>query len=105
MQTEPKYDPADAIFYQRAFDILVNDAGASALDQTSFVLAYTEVEHRATEFRFGGHLGFGGKFWRNNGRFYVSCYREDATPEKTQVIQIVNAKLSALANELHPADY
>ena len=49
------------------------------------------------EFRFQGGLGFGGKFWRNNGRFYVTCYREDETPERLAMIKATNDALAAFS--------
>lgn len=94
-------------FYEKAWDILVEHAGASRdpHDKETFVRAYTQIEHQTIEWRFCGLLGFGGKFWRNrgySGSFYVSCYSEDKTKKLGKLIDKVNALLSALATELKP---
>lgn len=84
--------------YEQCWDILVEHAGAlkNQDDRSTFVRAFLAEEHEATEWRFGGTLGFGGKFWRNDGRLYVACYREDETPKRLAVIETVNAQLAAL---------
>jgi hypothetical protein len=98
------YDYRDRAFFEQAYDLLVrhlnavNDAG----EKKAFVDAYCQREHRATEWRFGGSLGFGGKFWRNAGRFYVSCYPEDATKTRKKNIAKVDAALKTLAETLQP---
>lgn len=85
-----------------AFDVLVEHAGASAGQREEFVAnqTYTVVE----EFRFGGTLGFGGKFYRDvtllpdrtlGEHWRVSCYPEDRTPERQQAIADTNAALMA----------
>lgn len=86
-----------ATIFQKAWDILVEHAGASKDPdaRTSFVHAYTERKFPASEWRFGGHLGFGGKFWRN-GRYYISCYPEDRTKKREAIIEKVNALLTEL---------
>lgn len=78
----------------RIYDILVKDAGAYEPDRSGFV--HRQSNERITEWRFCGSLGFGGKFWNNNGRLYVSCYREDSTPEREAIIEKVNAQLEEL---------
>jgi len=89
----------DEIF-GKAWDILVEHAGASADpdNKANFVLNYTTKgqTYNVTEWRFGGLLGFGGKFWRNDNRYYVSCYPEDKDKKKERVIARVNALLSIL---------
>jgi hypothetical protein len=83
--------------FTRAYDILVDQAGAPGRAETraSFVSHFTT--HRgALEWRFMGSLGFGGKFWRNDGRYYITCYREDETKKRKAVIDKVNRLLDAL---------
>jgi hypothetical protein len=90
-----------------AYDILVRLAGASdhrdARDE--FVYHVAHVYRPATEFRFGGSLGWGGKF-RNNGNCndtpHVTCYREHETPERVAAIVNVNTALAALFGEEPP---
>jgi len=87
----------DAAFYEAAYDVLVQHAGAYPGERSDFVYELTRRDkgYRVEEWRFRGLLGFGGKFWRNR-TFYVSCYREDETPERLQIIETVNAALAAL---------
>lgn len=71
------------------WDILREECGASdsARDFASFDRAWPTC----LEYRFVGHLGFGGKIWRNGGRVYVTCYREDETPEMQEIRDARNA--------------
>jgi hypothetical protein len=47
-----------------------------------------------TEYRIGGKLGFGGKFWNSGGRLYVNAYREDETDDIRALIARVNDRLA-----------
>ena len=78
----------------KIFDILVADAGAQEQDRHSFIHAQCKDEYKCREFRFCGDLGFGGKFWVNNDRLYVSCYPEDMTKKRGDIVEKVNAKLA-----------
>jgi hypothetical protein len=57
-----------------------------------------QTDGYCAEYRFQGDLGFGGKFWRNDGRWYVSAYPEDvkARPERAGIIEATNAALAEL---------
>lgn len=83
--------------FNKAFDILVEHAGAVDGDwqRESFVRSYT-TEPLTTEWRFQGTLGFGGKFWRNGGHYYVTYYPEDRTAEREEAVKKVNALLREL---------
>jgi len=59
-------------------------------------IRFCDKEYRTREYRFIGSLGFGGKFWDNNGRFYVSCYQEDETEPRRQAIEKANSKLAEI---------
>jgi hypothetical protein len=48
------------------------------------------------EYRFGGKLGFGGKFRNCNNRFYVSAYNEDEGSKEAIIIRKVNELLKPL---------
>ncbi|HEY9644245.1 MAG TPA: hypothetical protein V6C57_27370 [Coleofasciculaceae cyanobacterium] len=72
------------------WDILVADAGANESDRDQFLAAQFVG---CVEYRFCGLLGLGGKLWDNCGRVYVTCYSEDMTPEREQIIELVNEKL------------
>ncbi len=84
----------DATISDRVYTILIQETGASPEDRFSFRNWFENQE--GFEYRFQGALGFGGKFWRNNGRFYVTCYRENETPERLAVIEKTNAALAAI---------
>lgn len=104
---EYTYNDADRVFYERVWDVLVAHGGAydGPHEKETFVRSYTQNEYKATEYRFGGDLGFGGKFYRGSGRFYVLCYREDQTPEREQILKTINEKIAELVVELNPSPY
>lgn len=79
----------------RAFDILVSEAGASGRDREQFRRWFADPD--GTEFRFGGHLGFGGKFWKDRRPWRVSCYPEDETPVRQAIVERVNRLLANLS--------
>ncbi len=81
-------------FFEQVYDILVQYAKAQPDNKASFVAYY--MKENGTEWRFCGCLGFGGKFWRNAGKFYVSCYREDETKRTLKVIEKVNREIATL---------
>lgn len=81
------------------YDILIAHAGASDSDMARMQFD-AAASSGITEYRFGGKLGFGGKFWINSGRWYVNCYPEDETPAKRAIIEATNAQLTALKNRL-----
>jgi hypothetical protein len=74
--------------------VLVEECGAAPDDWPSFALAWPRCE----EYRFIGTLGFGGKVWAGlvDGAPFVSCYREDETPERLATIARANERLAAL---------
>lgn len=78
----------------RVYDILVKVCGASEMMREAFVL--TETTEHCHEWRFGGKIGFGGKFWNTNGRLYVNCYNEDETRERKRIVGEANKLLAAL---------
>lgn len=105
------YDDTDRPFFERVYDILVEHASApkDPRDKETFVRAYTQREHRASEYRCCGAFGFGGKFWRNPGGghdgcgFYVSCYPEDRNRKRDAQIAKLNERIAALVQEMRPA--
>lgn len=85
------------------YDVLVQHAGASEEGRDAFVVV--QVNTSPDEFRFGGALGFGGKFWHDRDGWRVSAYAEDARrwPEMRDVIDVTNAALATLrAKETTP---
>jgi hypothetical protein len=91
MAVQMTREQADAVF-----DVLVEHAGASDGWRDDFV--ERQVAGSTDEYRFQGLLGFGGKFWNCNGRWYVSAYPEDVKrrPEMRQAIDATNEALAAL---------
>jgi hypothetical protein len=78
------------------YDILV--AVCHAPDSVSDRLQFRHFwDGGGNEYRFGGSLGFGGKFWRANYvPWSVSCYREDETPKRLEIIARTNEQLAWL---------
>jgi hypothetical protein len=78
------------------YKLLVSLAGADDREDVRerFVSYLTEDEN--PEWRFCGSLGFGGKFHASNSKWWVSCYREDETPERLEVIRKLNKALEVL---------
>lgn len=87
----------DEAIANRIYDVLVEHAGAPEEGRESFVYHHVkEVWPPSTEWRFCGHLGFGGKFWVHHDDYTVTCYREDETPERMVIIENVNSLLKKL---------
>lgn len=86
-------DQANAVY-----DLLVAHAGANDDDRIGFF--FTQTDGYCAEYRFQGLLGFGGKFWNSNNRWYVSCYREDLTPVRQAAIDATNAALARLREQV-----
>ena len=90
----------------KVYDILVAEAGAynSEHERQYFVFAQTKKPEEyneqggCTEFRFGGKLGFGGKFWNTN-RFYVTTYSECEGTIEEKIITKVNELLKPIYEE------
>jgi hypothetical protein len=86
------------------YDILVKHCGASGHSDEKADFAFLETSRVVHEYRFQGALGFGGKFWRTTGvhredpdlRWSVSCYPEDLTPERQEMIDAANTALDEL---------
>lgn len=93
------------------YNILIAFCDANPDMRQSFVLSVTEHE-APHEYRFGGKLGFGGKFRtrveyirvdsevsetftiKQNVFATVDCYPEDSTPELRLLIARVNALIA-----------
>jgi len=76
------------------YNILVKECGASESNRTEFQQYLTDGKDWH-EFRFGGRLGTGGKFY-DNGRWTVGCYKEDDTPDRRGIINKTNLILTDL---------
>lgn len=80
----------------KIYDILVEHAGAIEDERFSFVLSHSIDKNLDLfrEWRFRGKLGPGGKFW--NRKYKISCYPEDETPERLEIIKKVNSLLEEI---------
>lgn len=78
------------------YDILVREAGASNREfhRTNFVVA--AIREDITEYRFGGALGFGGKFFNTHDTWYVSASPEDMSCQVMSMIMTTNWELAKL---------
>lgn len=77
----------------QVYDILIEECGAPVNGRISFVHNHSE-DFR--EYRFQGSLGFGGKLYGDHRKLWVSCYREDETPERLAMIERANKRLEGL---------
>ena len=96
------FDSVPLVEYEghRVYDVLVDLCGAvDDLGNRTQWACFWDKRHDLREYRFIGSLGFGGKFWVNSGRWYVTCYREDETIERLAIIEAANARLAALLEE------
>jgi hypothetical protein len=87
----------DEVFYNQVYDLLVAVGGANSRDRNDFMHSHAH-SRQVNEYRFIGHLGFGGKYWRKTNT--VNCYNEDETPERVALRQELNASLERLARRL-----
>ena len=86
---------------ERIWRVLVEECGCrdDTNNRHSF-MHYLATEHWAGhEWRFQGALGFGGKFHNNRGRWWVSCYPENRTPERDAMIRKANERINELKAE------
>lgn len=95
----------------RVLELLQLHVGALRfeLDRQSFLYLQTGRSGNGesgipTEFRIGGLLGFGGKFWNEAHGFRVSCYREDMGPDTLRILTQTNYDLQDLYREFFPCD-
>lgn len=86
----------------QAYAALVTHAGARPNDDDKGGFVYELTRSKPTdEYRFGGALGFGGKF--RFPRMTVDCYPEDETPERLAMVAACNEALAQLRSEFTSA--
>lgn len=78
----------------KVYDLLVSIGGAYEPDRQSFIYHHCESKHICEEYRFGGKLGFGGKYRSNLNS--VDCYSKDETRARYLIIEELNKKLSEI---------
>ena len=79
---------------QEIWNILCLHAGANPDQEEQFFYCATNPDSPCEEFRFQGHLGFGGKYWLETNT--VTCYPEDVTTETTRILEETNAALKGI---------
>jgi len=87
------------------WDILVAECGLRDDQRNREHFVYNQTHEVVREWRFQGALGFGGKFWRSFGRWYVNNYREDETAERDAMIEKATARLTELKEKYRPAPF
>lgn len=81
-------------FANLVYTVLVIYGGASESMRDNFIYAHTDQKEPCWEYRFGGHFGFGGKYWSD--RNAISYYPEDHTKKLDKLAKDINDKLEAL---------
>lgn len=84
----------DATKLNKIYDLLVLFGGASETYRQSFVYEHLDSEYPCREWRFCGHLGFGGKYWSETNT--VSFYSEDETALHKEIVVKLNTELSKI---------
>lgn len=77
----------------KVYDVLVSIGGATESYRDSFIHHHTPP-NSCDEWRFGGKLGFGGKYRSRYNT--VDCYSEDETTERKNLIKKLNEALSLI---------
>lgn len=78
-------------------DILIETCGVHSSLKEDLTFINDLLEGTCSEYRIGGWLGFGGKFHDRQGRWSVSCYREDEDPLVLYRMAHAQARLNELA--------
>lgn len=79
----------------KVYEILVRECDADPAQSLAFV-QYMTAQHTLAaaqggrEWRFGGRLGYGGKFYLYEHVWRVNCYPEDINPARRQLMFRVN---------------
>lgn len=93
-------------YANKIYDVLVEECSAingwddhPMEERHSFCRYLAEDSYGYHEWRFGGLLGYGGKFKNSGHHWYVDCYSEDETPEHLVMIEKANKRLDVLFEE------
>jgi len=76
----------------KVYDLLVNIGKASENDRENFI--YHHTENGCGEWRFGGALGFGGKYLSRYNK--VTCYEEEENPKRIKLMEKLNTTLATV---------
>jgi hypothetical protein len=84
------------------YDILVEECGAPQSLREMFI-SYITTASGMLEFRYQGHLGFGGKFYASNwARWRTDCYIENKDSVRAAMIDRANRRLFKLWMKHNP---
>ena len=80
----------------KIYDLLIEIGGANPRDsdRADFIHTHCESDYDCSEYRFQGHLGFGGKYWSGSNR--VSFYSEDVTADRIEIKEKLNKALKEI---------
>lgn len=78
----------------KIYDLLVTIGGAREDERVDFIYHHCEDKFPCTEWRFIGHLGFGGKY--KSGWNGVSYYPENETPVIKALAETLNIELKKI---------
>ena len=81
----------------KIYDVLCQMGGASENERSSFVYHHAENRDGIEEWRFGGKLGFGGKYY--SGRNEVGCYPEDENKDRKILMKKINGALKEILTQ------
>lgn len=81
----------------KVYDVLCQMGGADKSMRDAFVHHHAIDPDAVNEWRFGGKLGFGGKYY-SDGNF-VQCYPEDANKDRKVLIKKINHALNDILIE------
>lgn len=87
-------------FYEAVYALLAQQGQLrfDPLTRSAFV-EYFSGSAGVKEWRFQGDLGFGGKFWFRYQGHDFTCYPEDLTNERIELMKRLNDKIKALEQE------
>lgn len=91
-------------FYEKVWHrVLVGICGAAfnceneeCIEREKQYFLNAMLDANTVEYRFCGRLGFGGKIFRMGGFLRVSCYEEDRTKERNDIIEHANKLLEKM---------
>lgn len=86
----------NAAYANTIYDILVQYAGEVEDDWSRHDFIHSITVRGVDEYRFQGGLGFGGKLYFGVEGPRVSCYHEDLTNERENMIKMTNEALKVL---------
>jgi len=91
------YEPLVPI-YKDVHLVLEQYAGAATDDLNIgyFVDAFTRIEYPVESYRFCGHIGYSGTFYRKEGYLYVHCDEMDLNDHTMEIIEVTNEVLAEI---------